>query len=74
MQATTETPARPAQTAEQFVKKVKRATRRKFGAEEKIRIIPEGLMREISTSELCRQKRIHPHIYYSWLKDSELKE
>jgi transposase len=69
METTTETPARPAETAEQFVQKMKRATRRKFGAEEKIRIILEGLKREVSTSELCRRERIHPHIYYSWLKD-----
>jgi len=66
---TTEKAVKPAETAEQFVQKVKRATRRKFGAEEKIRIILEGLKREVSASELCRRERIHPHIYYSWLKD-----
>ncbi len=66
---TTENAVKSAETAEQFVQKMKRATRRKFGAEEKIRIILEGLKREVSASELCRRERIHPHIYYSWLKD-----
>lgn len=69
MQATIETTAKPAETADQFVQKVRRWTRRKYGADEKIRIILEGLKREASTAELCRQERIHPHIYYSWLKD-----
>ena len=69
MQATTESAVKPAQTAEQFVQKVRRATRRKFGADEKIRIILEGMKREVSTAEHCRRERIHPHIYYSWLKD-----
>lgn len=57
------------ETAEQFLKKVKRRTRRKFTAEEKIRILLEGMKREVTTSELCRQEGIHPHVYYSWLKD-----
>ena len=69
MQTTIETAAKPAETADQFIQKVKRATRRYHGAEEKIRIILEGLKREASTAELCRLERIHPHIYYSWLKD-----
>lgn len=57
------------QTAEQFIKTVKRQTRRKFASEDKIRIILTGMKREVSTSELCRQESIHPHVYYSWLKD-----
>jgi transposase len=69
MQGIAERAGKPSETADQFVQKVKRATRRKFGAEEKIRIILEGLKREVSTAELCRQERIHPHVYYSWLKD-----
>jgi transposase len=69
MQATIETAAKPAETADQFIQKVRRATRRKYGADEKIRIILEGLKREVSTADLCRRERIHPHIYYSWLKD-----
>jgi transposase len=57
------------QTAEQFLKTVKRRTRRKFTAEEKIRILLEGMKREVSTADLCRTESIHPHVYYSWLKD-----
>lgn len=57
------------ETATQFIKKVKRNTRRKFTSEEKIRVILEGMKREVSTAELCRQESIHPHVYYSWLKD-----
>ena len=47
------------QTAEQFLKTVKRRTRRKFTAEEKIRILLEGMKREVSTAELCRTESIH---------------
>lgn len=57
------------ETAEQFLKKVKRRTRRKFTAEEKIRIVIDGMKREVPTAELCRKEGIHPHVYYSWLKD-----
>ena len=69
MQTTVEAAAKSVETADQFIQKVRRATRRKFGADEKIRIILEGLKREVSTAELCRRERIHPHSYYSWLKD-----
>ena len=57
------------QTAEQFLKTVKRRTRRKFTAEEKIRILLEGMKREVSTAELCRTESIHRHAHDSWLKD-----
>ncbi|MBI2061911.1 MAG: transposase [Nitrospirae bacterium] len=57
------------ESAHGLIQKVKRATRRRFGAEEKIRILLEGMKREVSTSELCRKEGIHPHAYYSWLKD-----
>jgi len=44
-------------------------TRRKFPAEEKIRIVLEGIRGEVAVSELCRREGIHPTIYYKWLKD-----
>ena len=44
-------------------------TRREFPAEEKIRIVLEGIRREAAVSELCRRERIHPTIDYRWLKD-----
>jgi transposase len=65
------TQAAPAvtETAGRFIKKVRRYTRRKYTAEDKIRIILEGMKREVSTAELCRKEGIHPNIYYIWVKD-----
>ncbi len=45
------------------------ATRRKFPAEEKIRIVMEGIRAKVSVVDLCRREGIHPTIYYKWLKD-----
>ena len=53
---------------ESIVREIKRKTRRKFSAEEKIRIILEGLRGEESISDLCRREGIHPSIYYKWSK------
>src|SRR5947209_18748414 len=53
----------------QFVRQVRRATRRKFTPEEKVRVVLEGLRREAPVSELCRREGIRPNVYYSWLKD-----
>ena len=50
------------------VKQIKRATRRKFTADEKIRIVLEGLRGEIAISELCRREGIAASIYYKWSK------
>ena len=52
-----------------LIRNVRRATRRKFTAEDKIRIVLEGFRKEISISELCRRESIASTIYYSWLKD-----
>lgn len=51
-----------------IVREIKRKTRRKFSAEEKIRIILEGLRGEQSITDLCRREGIHPSIYYKWSK------
>lgn len=56
-------------TAEAVVKDIKRQTRRKFSAEEKIRIVLEGLKGEESISEICRREEIAPTLYYRWSKD-----
>ena len=53
----------------QFIKDIKRVTRRKFSAEEKIRIVLEGFRRDIPIRDLCRREGIHPATYYAWLKD-----
>lgn len=54
--------------ARNIVREIKRATRRRFSAEEKIRIVIEGLRGEISVSELCRREGIAPTVYYRWSK------
>jgi len=53
---------------ESIVREIKRNTRRKFTAEEKIRIVLEGLRGEESISDLCRKEGIHPTNYYKWSK------
>ena len=50
------------------VKQIRKATRRKFSADEKIRIVLEGLRGHVSVSELCRKEGIAPSIYYKWSK------
>jgi transposase len=51
------------------VAQIKRATRRKFSADEKIRIVLEALRGEISISELCRRESIAVSVYYKWSKE-----
>lgn len=50
------------------VAQIKKATRRKFSADEKIRIVLEGLRGEIPISEICRREGIAASIYYKWSK------
>ncbi|HRR42427.1 MAG TPA: transposase [Syntrophales bacterium] len=50
------------------VAQIKKATRRKFSADEKIRIVLEGLRGEVLISELCRREGIAASIYYKWSK------
>src|SRR5271165_4230071 len=54
--------------AEQVIKTNRRATRRQFSAEEKIRIVLEGLRGEDSIAELCRREGIVQNLYYRWSK------
>jgi transposase len=51
------------------IRQIKTATRRKFSADEKIRIVLEGLRGEISISELCRREGIAASVYYKWSKN-----
>lgn len=60
---------RRGETARQLIRRAKQASRRKFPAEEKIRIVMEGIRAEVSVADLCRREGIHPTIYYKWLKD-----
>ena len=54
---------------ESVVKDIKRKTRRKFSAEEKITIVLEGLKGEESVAGICRREGIAPALYYRWSKD-----
>jgi transposase len=51
------------------IRQIRKATRKKFSAEDKIRIVLEGLRAEISISELCRKEGISAATYYKWSKD-----
>ena len=59
----------PKASAERVVKDIRRATRRHFSAEDKIRIVLEGLRGEDSIAELCRREGIAQGVYYKWSKD-----
>lgn len=56
-------------TPEQLVKDIRRATRKHHSAEEKIRVVLEGLRGEYSIAELCRREGIAESLYYSWSKE-----
>ena len=56
-------------SAEKTVRDIRRATRRKFSSEEKIRIVLEGLRGEDSIAELCRREGINSNLYYRWSKE-----
>ena len=55
--------------SEQVVKDIRRATRKQYSAEEKIRIVLDGLRGEYSIAELCRREGIAESLYYSWSKE-----
>ncbi len=57
------------ETAEQHVKSIRRATRKQYSAEDKIRVVLEGLRGEQSIAELCRREGIAQSLYYSWSKE-----
>jgi transposase len=56
-------------SAEATIRNIKRKTRRKYSAEEKIRIVVEGLRGEETIAELCRREGIAESLYYSWSKE-----
>jgi len=56
-------------SAESVVRQIRRKTRRKYSAEEKIRIVLEGLRGEDSIAELCRREGLNPNLYYKWSKE-----
>ena len=56
-------------SAEKTVRDIRRAARRNYSAEEKIRIVLEGLRGEDSIAELCRKEGINQNLYYRWSKE-----
>ena len=63
-----EVPTTPGSTSK-LIREVRAQTRRRFSAEDKIRIVLEGFRKEMPVSDLCRREGISSALYYSWLKD-----
>jgi transposase len=61
--ANSETPS------ERLVRDIRRATRKQYSAEEKIRIVLDGLRGEDSIAELCRKEGINQNLFYRWSKE-----
>ena len=57
------------QQTKQLIRDIKRITRRKLSAEERIRIVLEGFRRDTPIRDLCHREGIKPSTYYAWLKD-----
>lgn len=55
--------------SERLVRDIRRATRKQYSAEDKIRIVLDGLRGEVSIAELCRREGIAESLYYSWSKE-----
>jgi len=67
--AAAQSPRRQGETPRQQIRKAKRVARRRFSAEEKIRIVMEGIRGEEPVSAICRGEKIQSTVYYRWLKD-----
>jgi transposase len=59
----------PETPSERLVRDIRRATRKQYSAEEKIRIVLDGLRGEVSIAELCRREGVAESLYYSWSKE-----
>ena len=59
----------PETPSERLVRGIRRATRKQYSAEEKIRIVLDGLRGEVTIAELCRREGIAEGLYYSWSKE-----
>jgi transposase len=57
------------QTTENFIKGIRRKTRRNFSSEQKITIVMEALRAEVSVAELCRKYSIQESQFYKWNKE-----
>ena len=63
----TETP--PATETVKLIRQTRQATTKRYNAEDKIRIVMEGIRGDLPISVLCRREGIHANLYYRWLKD-----
>ncbi len=61
--------AKKKESAQTTVRRIRRKTRKQYGAEDKIRIVIEGLRGELSVAELCRKEGISQSLYYKWSKE-----
>ncbi len=59
----------PKSLVENRISEIRRNTRRKYSAEEKVRIVIEGLRGEDSIAALCRKEGINQNLYCRWSKD-----
>ncbi len=64
-----QTSMKPSSASERLVRDIRRASRKQYSAEEKIRIVLDGLRGEASIAELCRREGIVESMYYSWSKE-----
>jgi transposase len=60
---------KPKESAAQLIQTVRRQTRTKYSAEDKIRIILEGLRGDHPVAELCRREGVSANVYYNWLRE-----
>ena len=68
-QQTAPSPGAPKESAAALIKTVRRQTRTKYSAEDKIRIVLEGLRGDHPVAELCRREGVSANVYYNWLKE-----
>jgi len=59
----------PDSDAAKLIRKVRRVTRKRYSAEEKIRIVMEGIRGDEPVSTICRREGVHSNVYYKWLKE-----
>lgn len=57
------------QTTENYIKEIRRKTKRIFTSEQKINIVMEAIRAEIPVAELCRKYSIHASQFYKWNKE-----
>lgn len=61
--------AKKKSNADSTVRRIRRQTRKQYSAEDKIRIVIDGLRGELSVAELCRREGISQSLYYKWSKE-----